>query len=626
MEQRRLLAWVLFSFLFILLWQKFVAPPRPPVNVPPADAVVADATPEPDEAAPPTEDVPVFESSVATLGSLDPASGYFLQVELTSRGAAIAKVRLNDPRYRDLDDREAPLTIVGNRDADRRTLAMYAASLDQPLASLQKRLDTYHWELVEADETHAVFRFPAIAGQPELVKTFRVNKGEDRDGDLSGYLVDVELMLRNPGESPVEFAYVWQGPVSVPLENLESTRTFIELKGGFVPPGDDEVEVVNMTAADVVEEYDDALDRGEPGSVTRWREPPRFVGIDVQYFAALLTPADDDRSIDFVKSITPIVVEREKTVQRSDVSLTLEAKSLTLPPGGEQRHAMRAFFGPKRSDLLDAMEAGDVIAFGFFGSISRVMLAVLGFFHHSMGLPYAMAIIALTCCVRLMMTPITLKQASQARKMKEMQPKLAALQEKYGDDKEGLLKAQLQLQRDENFNMFAGCLPVLLQFPIFIGLYNALYQAIDLRLASFLWVDNLAAPDHLAPLPVTLPFLGSWLNLLPILTCGLFIVQQKLFMPPAATEEQQVQQSMMKWMMVLMGFFFYHVPAGLCLYFIASSLWSMTERKLIDADIIRLPERKKKPKKPSKGPGLMGRLLEMADEAKKQQQAAERGR
>src|SRR5262249_2267388 len=153
--------------------------------------------------------------------------------------------------------------------------------------------------------------------------------------------------------------------------------------------------------------------------------------------------------------------------------------------------------------------------------------------------------------------------------------------EKYGNDKEKMARAQMELFRKHNYNPAAGCLPVFLQLPVFMGLYQALNHAVDLRLAGFLWVDNLAAPDALFRLPFAIPYLGEEFNLLPLITIVLFYVQQKMFMPPPANEEQAMQQKMMNFMMIFMGFMFYKVPSGLCVYFIASSLWGLGERKLL---------------------------------------------
>src|SRR5690606_34326940 len=238
-----------------------------------------------------------------------------------------------------------------------------------------------------------------------------------------------------------------------------------------------------------------------------------------------------------------------------------------------------------------------VLDLSWFAVVSPAMLWILEKLH-SFGLPYWLAIIGLTVIVRGAMFPISRKQAIGAAKMKELQPKLTELKEKYGKDQEKFLRAQMELFRKHGYGplgpMASGCLPVLLQLPIFIGLYQALQTSVDLRMASFLWIDNLAAPDQLwrEPFPpvvmwlpivgeFTFPFIGGDVNILPVITVILFYIQQKLFMPPATTPEQEAQYKMMNFMMLFMGIFFYHVPAGLCLYFIASSLWSIAERTLL---------------------------------------------
>ena len=125
-------------------------------------------------------------------------------------------------------------------------------------------------------------------------------------------------------------------------------------------------------------------------------------------------------------------------------------------------------------------------------------------------------------------------------------------------------------------------MPLFLQLPIFVGLYTALNSAVDLRLQSFLWVENLAGPDALFRLPFALPLgLGQDFSILPLCTVALFLIQQKMFMPPAQDEQQEMQYKMMNMMTGVMGIMFWHQPAGLCLYFIASSVWSIAERKLL---------------------------------------------
>ena len=179
--------------------------------------------------------------------------------------------------------------------------------------------------------------------------------------------------------------------------------------------------------------------------------------------------------------------------------------------------------------------------------------------------------------------------------------------------------------RRYNHNMFGGCLPLFLQLPIFISLYNALYTAVDLRMAKFLWINNLAAPDALFSFGREIPWIGSTFNLLPLLNVGLFLYQQKQMMPPAQNEEEQLRNKMMSFMTVFMGFMFYTVPAGLCLYFIASSILGMVERSLLKRfmpPIVLKPENAPELIDPNRPKSFlerqMNRLMEAADAAKHQ--------
>ena len=194
---------------------------------------------------------------------------------------------------------------------------------------------------------------------------------------------------------------------------------------------------------------------------------------------------------------------------------------------------------------------------------------------------YGIAIILLTMLVRGLMFPLGRKQAIAAQKMQALQPHLKALQEKHKDDKDRLTKETFALYKRYGVNPMGGCLPALIQLPIFVGLWQALNTSVPLRHAKFLWIRDLAAPDMVFPFPIDVPFLGKWFNLLPFVVIGLMLVQTQLFAPPATTPEAEQSQKMMKYMMVFMGVMFYKVPAGLGIYFITSSLWALGERLLL---------------------------------------------
>jgi YidC/Oxa1 family membrane protein insertase len=206
-------------------------------------------------------------------------------------------------------------------------------------------------------------------------------------------------------------------------------------------------------------------------------------------------------------------------------------------------------------------------------------------------------------------------------------------------------KAQQELFRKNNYNPLSGCWLMFLQLPVFIGLYRSLAVDIELRQAPLIpgieWASNLAGPDMLFYWEKSLPaffafftsetgMLGPYLNLLPICTMVLFLVHQQLFTPPATDEQTRMQMQMMKFMTIFIGFMFFKVASGLCLYFIASSLWSVAERVLV-------PKPKKpdesmevaasKPRKPDdKGPNIVERLRTKLEQFDKAQGSADRRR
>ncbi len=206
---------------------------------------------------------------------------------------------------------------------------------------------------------------------------------------------------------------------------------------------------------------------------------------------------------------------------------------------------------------------------------------------------YGIAIILLTIIVRGLMFPISRRQALLSIRMQALAPEMKKLQEKYKNDPQERTRATMELYRKHGVNPLGGCLPLLLQLPIFMGLYYALQESIHFRLAGFLWIKNLAAPDMLIYWGESIPiisnpdnmgglgYLGPFFNLLPVGALILMIVQQKMMTPPAADPQQEFQQSMMKFMMIFIGILFYKLAAGLCLYFIVSSLWGLAERKML---------------------------------------------
>ena len=642
MDNRRFVTFLVCFFAFTFLYNGLIAPrlfPRPkkpPANVehnaaaaPAADAyadadaeaegpenadpenIVKPAVAENDGDAPPVvvDDGPaVYPHRRVFIGSLDPQSGFFMEVQLNSAGAAIESVQLSDPRFKELTDQEKQLVVVGTNSTDDRTFSTAVTTIDQQLAQRELTLETIDWEVVVSDDSSATFAFESPDHSLRVEKSFRLHVADVPPEqmqeafltDAAGFTIEVELKISNLSAEPQSFEYELQGPVGVVLENVEHTRKYRDIKIEFVGEEDDVVFGAKALGKLYEQQIDAARDAGEALSNDQirrklktsdsWTGVFRYAGIDVQFFAALVAPLDDrpeaERLVNkWIDRTYPVMVQEDRIdINQSDISFRMASSPQSLPAKGDSIvHRFAFFVGPKRSELLDPkpMEADQVLDYGsWFGFIARGMHRLLSTFY-GMGMPYALAIICLTVLVRGCMFPLSRKQAISAAKMKDLQPKINELKLKYGDDKEKMAKAQMELWRKHNINPLGGCFPLLFQFPIFIALYTCLNTAVDLRSAHFLWIENLAAPDALFRMPAALPILGQDFNLLPCITVVLFFIQQKLFMPPPADEQQAAQQKMMNFMTLFFGFMFWHMPAGLCLYFIASSMWGIAERMLL---------------------------------------------
>ncbi|MBW3539080.1 MAG: YidC/Oxa1 family insertase periplasmic-domain containing protein [Planctomycetes bacterium] len=580
-----------------------IDPDDPPVEAPRPGDAAREVAVEPPPAAEP--EVQPRDDKIV-LGSLDPNSGYVQRVTLTTRGAAVRQIELNDPLFVELEEPRDPLKIVrtiDNADAGRRRYMTFQTSLpavDEAAAGGTPDLNDVDWKVERQGASSVTFSYQPRGAGLKLLKRFSIRHYDPSKRDLeevrqteaAAYELAMTLSIENVGGGQREVVYRFLGPVGMPLEDKQHARKFSDLKAGLMQDGDLELE--SLAGADVVDEIDEVLESQPPLGLTEANEklqkwtisdsPFRYAGIDLQFFAGLVLPGEKAGVSQHVAWLRPALLARGERPEYGELGVVFESKRFELAAGEKLEHTYRLFAGPKRRDLLAAYEAGDIIEFGWFAPFSKGMLWLLERFR-AIGLPYGLAIICLTMLVRGAMFPLSKKQALGAKKMKELQPQLQELKKKYADDKQKMTQAQMELFRKANYNPFAGCLPIFLQLPIFIGLYNALYTAVDLRLASFLWVDNLAAPDQLFELPFRVPIVGwTHFNLLPIVTVVLFIIQQKMFMPPPAPDDEQAKMThrMMNFMMVFMGFLFYHVPAGLCVYFIASSLWGLGERKLLD--------------------------------------------
>jgi len=287
----------------------------------------------------------------------------------------------------------------------------------------------------------------------------------------------------------------------------------------------------------------------------------KFIGLRDQYFCTIVEPSNLATSA-YIKKIAP---------QESEVGLFMG--EVNLKPGAQIGHSYRIYLGPQDLKTINSVnpEWSAIIYFGTFDFIAQLLLQLLGFFYslvHNWGL----AIIILSVSVYLLLFPLSMKQMRSMKEMQVLQPKIEALRKELKDNPQKLNKEIMELYKEHKVNPLGGCLPLLLQMPIFFALYQALIRSVSLRGAHFLWIKDLSSPDKAFTFNHSLPLLGNQINILPIfMAIGMF-VQQKISMAKATGEAAQQQQMMSIIMPIMFGVIFYQMPSGLVLYWFMNSL------------------------------------------------------
>ncbi|MBI5236836.1 MAG: membrane protein insertase YidC [Deltaproteobacteria bacterium] len=275
-----------------------------------------------------------------------------------------------------------------------------------------------------------------------------------------------------------------------------------------------------------------------------------WLGIEDKYFFSAIIPKPEAE------------VNWQTEVQSASSSKALVEIPFDLKAGGSAVSSYAAFIGPKEYDLLLKYKAGfeEVIEFGYFSFMARPMLVVLNFFERYLK-NYGLAIMALTFIIKVIFYPLTSYGMKSMKEMQKVQPQLAAIKERYKDDKEKLNKELMELYKKYKINPVSGCLPMLLQVPVFIALYEVLYVAIELRHAPFfLWIADLSAKD---PYYVT-----------PLIMGATMFVQQKM----TPTSVDPAQQKIMLLMPAVFTVMFLKFPAGLVIYWLVNNALTIAQQ------------------------------------------------
>lgn len=296
--------------------------------------------------------------------------------------------------------------------------------------------------------------------------------------------------------------------------------------------------------------------------------PLAWAAVKNKFFVQILAPDQACLSVDMEATRE---IEPEEVFATRDVSATMWLAGQELQSGQAVTRSSTYYVGPKKYTLLRTFpnRQGDVMEFGMWHWLCKPLLFVLIGLYYLIP-NYGVAIILLTVLVRLVFWPLTHKSTESMKKMQELAPLLNELKVRYKDDPKKMQQEQIMLYRAHGVNPLSGCLPMLVQIPVFFALYVVLRSAVELRYADFLWIRDLCEPENL--FAGSIPLLGS-LNILPFLMTATMVWQQKL--TPSTADD--MQQKIMMGFSIAMMFMFYSLPSALLLYWTVSQLLSILQ-------------------------------------------------
>lgn len=541
-EQQRIYLAVLACVGIFFGWSYFFPPPVSPPSPPVAEAPASDSAPvaagaagspapqgagngaaragdvgAPADASAPAAEVPLEQHTFHTA---------LLDGALRNRDGALTKLDLlhYDERTQEGAD-PAPVSLVPPADVGQAQARVEWDLGGQPLPALN---------FADGEGLH-------LTGQNVQGAAVSLQVTPRADA----YALDYTLRVDNRGQATVPAAATVVLTLAPPFKEEKH----------FLAPPTDQLHAVCAVG--------DGLERHDPKSVAKgpWTSEPKatWAALDRQYFVAAVLPAAD-------------AGDGRCTVRGVSEALSLRYAFAPgdVAPGGHWEKKFSVYFGPKRDDRMAAVSAHlpEVIDYNIWGIplgfLARPMVALLNFFH-GLTSSWGLAIMLLTLVVKSLLFPVTYKSSMSMRKMSLLKPELDRIKSQFENDRERQQMEQLKLFREKGVNPLGGCLPMLMQMPVWFALYRTLWSAVDLYQQPFLWLTDLTAKE---PFPFMALALG-----------GLTVLQQKL--TPMAADNQQAK-TMMFVMPVMLTMFMIALPSGLVLYILVNTILTILQQLAIN--------------------------------------------
>ena len=538
MESQRLILFFVFSFSLLMLfdaWQRDQQPARPAATLPAKDGKSApDATlpPAPSEklVPPPAATAPAQAAPSAAL-----PAGAVVKVETDVYRAEISTVggdlrRLEFKQHRDVEDKKQNFVLFQQRPDHTYVAQAGLLGGSLPTHRTQYTAASTEYALATGDQGVEVRLVAPPVDGVSVTKVYRFQRGS--------YLIDVSFEIQNKGTAAIQpYAY---------SQFLRDDKA----------PAGDSAMLPTFTGIGVYSEAEKfqkvSFSDVEKNKATHVKtSSDGWIALVQHYFLAAWLP----------KNGTP----REFYTRKVDANLYAAGVIVPGPavqPGAAATISVPLYAGPQDQDKLAALAPGLDLAvdYGWLTILAVPLFWLLGWLYQWVG-NWGVAIILLTVIIKLIFYPLSEASYRSMAKMRVMAPKLQRLKEQYGDDRQRMQQAMMELYKTQGVNPLGGCLPIVVQIPVFIALYWVLLASVELRHAPFmLWIQDLSTPD-------------PWF-ILPVLMGATMIIQTRLNPEPP----DPIQAKVMKIMPIAFSIFFFFFPAGLVLYWLVNNVLSIAQQ------------------------------------------------
>ncbi|MBB6482337.1 membrane protein insertase YidC [Spirochaeta isovalerica] len=556
MDKRTLLAVILSVIVMTggYLLQNKLAPPAPVIEE--TEAAAAVETVEQETTAEPAETVTIdFEA----VDEVVPARTVkvdtdVLSVEFSNSGAVITSLVLKDH----LDyATNLPIDMINKGDGDYNA---FNISFDEKFN--QFLTENFHYEN-KGNGVHEFYRDFRKTGSDEVFRVVKRYTFSDQE-----YLFKIDVTLVDAPYSSYSLSFGPDiGPTFTKLDNRNELRRYYSYSDG---------------------KKENHKLKGDVETITNQVD---WASINGKYFSLIIVPEDRTSAITWEKNTLSGYNNSSELHLTSNLS------------GSRTDSSYYVYAGPKNTEILKKYESSETNQFGLseshfdevidsstipgLGWLSNILKYILIFFNKLIP-NYGIAIILLTLLIKIIFYPVTHKSFESTSKMQAIQPKLKKLQDQYKNDPQKLNMATAELYKEEGVNPLGGCLPMLVQMPIFFALYGLLNSYFGLRGASFIpgWIDNLSSPESIFTLPFAIPLLGwTAVRLLPFLYLGTQLVMSRITQAgtAAAGGQSNSQMKMLTLGMPIMFFFIlYDMPSGLLLYWTVTNVLSAAQQYVIN--------------------------------------------